>query len=407
MAVDIARLGYRIYLITEQGDQYDITGAVTALSWEEQEGQLAQKASMTVAAEQGTSAGSIRSLLKLNRTLRVFGNWGEGEQKIFEGLVWEWSYEHGAEKNLSIVAYDPMIRLQQNKDWKYYSAGMDTKAMIESICSDLGVPVNYKWAHTITHAKKAFKAVAISDMITELLEEVKKQTDSPYIAIYRDGQLEINAYGTNTVMYRFGNDNTISTTDKLSMDNLVTRVKVLGKADDEGRSSVDAVIDGNLEFGVLQEIVTRDSNKDIGSAKAEAQTILSERGKPEESIMVTSPDLPFLRKGDAVEMAAGNLSGIFYVLGVSHSAASRQMTMTLMRQPEEKEESQEEESSGFQKGDAVVLNGPVYIDSYGNGKGRTFTDYKSTITITVSTDRPCPYHVGQIGWVYPNEITKA
>ena len=413
MAVDIATLEYKVYLITEGGTQYNLDKAVTSLAWEEQEGQLAQKATVTVAAECEVGGENIRSILKLNRTLRIFGNWGEGKQKLFEGFIWEWNYQHGQQKNLSITAYDPMIRLQQSKDHKYFSAGMDTKAIINSICGDLGVSVAYKWAHTITHEKKVFSANAISDMITELLEEVKKQKDSPYITLYRDGKLEINAYGTNTDMYKFGGTETISTSDKLSMNNLVTRVKVLGKADDEGRSSVDAVIDGNLDFGILQEIVTRDSDKDLGAAKTEAQTILSERGKPEESIMATAPDLPFLRKGDAVEMAAGNLKGIFYVLGVSHNAVTRQMTMTLMRQPEEKTEKSGGDDKGkdkggdFAKGDAIILNGPVYIDSYGNGKGRTFTDYKSTITIVVSKDRPCPYHVGQIGWVYPNEITKA
>lgn len=413
MAVDIATLEYTVYLITESGVQYNLDKAVTSLAWEEQEGQLAQKATLTIAAECEVDGESIRAILKLNRTVRIFGNWGAGNQKLFEGFLWEWNYQHGQQKNLSITAYDPMIRLQQSKDHKYFSAGMNTKAIIGSICGDLGVSVDYKWAHTITHEKKVFQANAISDMITELLEEVKKQKDSPYIALYRDGKLEINAYGTNTDMYKFGGTETISTTDKLSMNNLVTRVKVLGKADDDGRSSVDAVIDGNLDFGILQEIVTRDSDKDLGTAKAEAQTILSERGKPEESIMVTAPDLPFMRKGDAVEMAAGNLSGIFYVLGVSHNATTRQMTMTLMRQPEEKKETsggtEDKGNSGgdFAKGDAIILNGPVYIDSYGNGKGRTFTDYKSTITIVVSKDRPCPYHVGQIGWVYPNEITKA
>lgn len=416
MAVDIALLDYSVYLITESGTQYNLDKAVTSLAWEEQEGQLAQKATLTVAAECSADGESIRSLLKLNRTIRIFCNWGEGNKKLFEGFIWEWNYQHGTQKNLSITVYDPMIKLQQSKDHKYFSAGMDTKAIINSICGDLGVSVDYKWAHTIKHQKKVFNANAISDMIAELLEEVRIQKDSPYITLYRDGKLEINAYGTNTEMYRFGGTETISTTDKLSMNSLVTRVKILGKADDEGRSSVDAVIDGNLDFGILQEIVTRDSDKDLGTAKTEAQTILKERGEPEESIMATAPDLPFLRKGDAVEMAAGNLNGIFYVLGVSHNATTRQMTMTLMRQPEKKaEDTSGSGGSGnggksggdFAVGDAIILNGPVYVDSYGNGKGRTFTDYKSTITIKVDTSRPCPYHVGQIGWVYPNEITKA
>ena len=47
--------------------------------------------------------------------------------------------------------------------------------------------------------------------------------------------------------------------------------------DGEGRASVDAVVDGNLEYGVLQEVVRRDSNKTMGEANAEAQAILKER----------------------------------------------------------------------------------------------------------------------------------
>ena len=333
---------------------------------------------------------------------------------MFEGFIWEWQYQHGQQKQLTVVAYDPMIRLQQSKDFKYFSKGMNTPAILQNICGDWGIPLDYKWGQQITHEKKVFSGEAISDMITGLLDEVRQQTNSRYITLYRDGKLEVNAYGTNKDMYVFGGKDTISTTDKLSMNSLVTRVKVIGKADDEGRASVEAVVDGNLDFGVLQEIVQRDSDKDLGKAKTEAQTILNERGKPEESIMVTAPDLPFLRKGDAVEMKAGNLKGIFYTLGVSHNATQKQMTLTLLRQPEQSADSgkaanteQKQEDGNFQKGDAVILNGPVYRDSYGTGKGRTFTDYKSTITIVAPLERACPYLIGQIGWVYPNEITKA
>ena len=81
-----------------------------------------------------------------------------------------------------------------------------------------------------------------------------------------------------------------------------------------------------------------------------------------------------------MEVQAGNLSGMFCVLGVSHNATTKQMTMTLMRQPpaastSAKKQEEQKQDTGFQKGDAIILNGPVYVDSYGNGKGRTFTNY--------------------------------
>lgn len=46
-------------------------------------------------------------------------------------------------------------------------------------------------------------------------------------------------------------------------------------------------------------------------------------------------------------------------------------------------------------------------DSYGNGQGRTFTNRRDTITIIASDlKRAKPYHIGAIGWVSADEITK-
>ncbi len=409
MDVDVALLEYGADLITETGTIYHLDEAIQKMSWEEQDGQLAQKASFSL-ADCKVDGQPLRGLLKINRIIRIYANWGAGRQTVFEGTVWEWQYTHAQNKDLSIVAYDQMIRLQQSKDMKYFSAGLSTPAILGTVCGDWGIPLDYQWAKQITHEKKVFNGEAVSDIILKLLEEVRQQTGSRYVTIFKDKKLKVCGLGTNKDIYKFTGDNSISMTTKLSINTLVTRVKIIGKADNSGRSSVESVMDGKLEYGVLQEIVKRDGDKDVGKAKAEAEALLKERGQPEESIMVNAPDLPFLRRGDAVEVAAGNLSGIFYVLGVSHNADSRQMTMTLLRQPPvaaQKAAADKKDDGEFKKGDAVILNGPVYVDSYGNGKGRTFTDYKSTITITAPLERPCPYHIGQIGWVYPNEITKA
>ena len=415
MDVDSSKVKYGVRAYTESGKEYTLDFATTGISWEEQEGQLAVKATLTVAAEATVQKESVLSFMKLNRRIAVFADWGSGYQKVFEGIIWEWDYTHGAQKDLKVIAYDPMVKLQQSKEHYYFSAGMDTKAIISTICKDAGVPLNYKWPYTIKHEKKVFRQNTLSDMILELLEEVRKQKNKKYVTLYRDGKLEINSYGTNKDMFKFNGFNTVSTQDKLTMDKLVTKVKILGKADDEGRSSVEGVINGDLSFGTLQEIVIRDSDKELGAAKQEAQTILNDYGKPEETLMATAPDIPFIRKGDAVEFEAGNIIGTCHVLGVSHNASSRQMTMTLLRISGsqvtngglKEHDDKDDDTAEFKVGDSVILNGPVYVDSYGNGRGRTFTDYKSTITYTAPTDRNCPYCVGSVGWVYPNTIKLA
>jgi len=275
--------------------------------------------------------GRLMSLAKINCIIQISGSWGGGKQLLFDGTIWEWQYVSSTQKELTLTAYDRLIRLQQSKDFKYYSAGLTTQALINDICSDWGIPVAYKWGQSLTHEKKVFSGEAISDMIVGLLEEVRQKTGVKYIIYFKDGQLQIADYGSNSPIDKFDTQNTMSTSDKLTINNLVTRVKIIGKQDDVGRSSVDAIVDGDTRYGVLQEIIRHDSDKTLDAVMAEANALIKTRGKPEESIQINVPDLPFIRKGDKIEVEAGNLIGFFFVEGVTHNGTTRQMTPTLTR----------------------------------------------------------------------------
>ena len=56
----------------------------------------------------------------------------------------------------------------------------------------------------------------------------------------------------------------------------------------------------------------------------------------------------------------------------------------------------------FKKGDKVVLNGYLYRDSKGNGRGQYKKNYQGTITIVATGSKP--YHIGSIGWVAESDI---
>lgn len=86
-------------------------------------------------------------------------------------------------------------------------------------------------------------------------------------------------------------------------------MRILGKADNDGRRPVDDTIPGDKQYGTLREVIFRDSNKTLDVARAEAKAIIKEYGKPEEVIQIDVPDLPFMRKGDKIEVEAGNLIG--------------------------------------------------------------------------------------------------
>jgi len=173
----------------------------------------------------------------------------------------------------------------------------------------------------------------VSDMIIETLEEVRRKTGERYVAGFRNRELVIHGLGTNDVVYSFDTRNTTATSNQFTLNNLVTRVQVIGKQDNDGRAPIEATVEGDMRFGVLQEIVRRDGDKTLADATAEAQSILDERGKPEKITQITVPDVPFLQKGDLIDVRAGNLVDWFHIEGISHSATTREMTMMLLRVP--------------------------------------------------------------------------
>jgi hypothetical protein len=331
--IDVSTISYDVDLITENGTHYPLNSAILKLEWEEHKRELAQRATITIAnAQIGNTRTRLASVAKINCIIRISARWnGSGKQLLLEGTIWEWHFVSATNTELMLIVYDPLIRLQQSKDFKYYSAGMTTRGIISDVCNDWNIPLSYTWGQSITHEKKVFNALRISDIIVSLLDEVHRQTKGDYIVQFRGGRLNVSGYGSNAAIYRFDEKCTISTNDKLTINDLVTRVKIIGVQDDEGRASVDAVVNGDTRFGVLQEIVRRDSNKTIEAARSEANTILEDRGKPEEITQINVPDLPFVRKGDRIEVAAGNLNGVFFVEGVTHVATTRRMVLVITR----------------------------------------------------------------------------
>ena len=58
----------------------------------------------------------------------------------------------------------------------------------------------------------------------------------------------------------------------------------------------------------------------------------------------------------------------------------------------------------------VILNGTVHNDSYGNGPGKTFSNYHGKVNFVKTDGRSHPYHVttlsgGWLGWVVPSAVT--
>lgn len=419
--IDIRKLKYRLILVTASGKQIDATQAAESIGWEEGDAELAMRIGFTL---HNTVYGGSRlsSLAQPGCIVVVIADWGASSEEVARGTIvdWEPGYIGSASTTFDVIAYDELFNLQQSQDNRYYSAGTGTKAAVTGIFNDWGVPIEKYDGPDVAHAKTPFKNEFLSNILLQLLDDAAKKGGAKCIVRASKGKVSVLPKGSNKTIYHFDEDsNAVLARDKISTADLVTRVKVVGKEDSEGRQPVEAVLDGSTQYGIRQRIQNRAEDDTLATAKGAAQDILDEFGKPTRTIVLESPDVPVVRKGDKVHVKAGTLNGYFITKSVRHDASSMSMTMELEPEEENKTTSTQQAtvtaaastqtpaSTTFNKGDSVILNGAVYSDSYGNGKGKTFTNRKCNITIKVDTSRPCPYHVDAIGWVKPNTITKA
>ena len=331
MELNVKTIHYEAELITETGARIELAPAQISLSWEENVNELAARANLKL-QQKTLEGGWLSGIAKLNCIIRIFSSWNGGaRQLMYEGTIWDWHYTSATQKILRVTAYDGLIRLSRSREFYHYQPGMSTQALVSDIFGQWGIPLTYEW-RSITHAQKSFRGrKSVADMAISLLEEVRDKTGEDYVILFSAGRVVIRGYGANSLVFELDRNATVSTSNRRTLNNLVTKVKVYGKEDSGGRRQVEGVVEGDTRFGVLQDIVLRDSNTSLAEAMSEANTLIANRGIPEPTIEWEGPDVPFLRKGDYVRLRAGDLIGLFAVEGVIHRADARSMSLTLSR----------------------------------------------------------------------------
>lgn len=391
--IDISKIKYQLLLVTEAGKEIDITRATEDLGWEEGEAELALRTSFTM-ANITYNGQLLSSLAKPGCLIAVIADWGTGKEEVARGKIVEWDPQFSSSGNIvGITAYDDLINLQASQDNRYYSAGTGTKSAITAIFTDWGIPIGEYKGPDIAHAKTLFKAEYLSDIIIQLLDDAKKKGGASCIVRSTKGKVSVLPEGSNTTIYHFTEDKNVEIArDMMSITTLVTRVKVVGKEDSEGKQAVDAVVDGLTNYGIRQQIYVRDEDDILATATAAAQDIINTAGKPDRVRSVNAPDIPTIRKGDKVHIQAGTLNGYYIVTGIRHNASGGTMSMDIKEaestsKPATTSTGQSEAATGDLKvGDLVEIISAA--DNYYPGgsliPGWVKSDYYHTITQTTS-----------------------
>lgn len=395
--IDLSKIRYRVVVMDEKGNQYNIKDFIQNLGWEENEGEISVRSSFT-AKNDKTSKGYLSSIIKPGCLVGIFASDGDSmDDEVARGYVEKWNpTEKNSGNSFKCICYDELYKLQKSQDNKYFPSGTGTKSALQGIFDDWEIPQGEYKGPNASHGKTVCNNQYLSDIALELLDDAVKKGEEKCIIRASKGYTSVIPRGSNKTVYVFRVDNSQSFSQSISTENLITRVKVVGQADDDGKRSVEATLNGKTKYGIRQRIYTRGKDETLSDAKAAAQEILDDEGKIEKEMTVQAPDVPFIRKGDLVYIMSSSISDYYYVKSIQHNADVFSMTMELeLAEPkEESSNNTEEKKKDYNVGDVVNFHGGThYVSSYPGSKGYSAKAGKAKITKKNGSGKAHPWHL--------------
>lgn len=339
--LNIADVKYDLSVLLPSGEQISLTTLASGLSWEEQPNELAVRLSFSI-RNQKWNGKWLHQQLQLGARTILKADWGQGWKEIHQGIIFDWDYTQDGNGVLKIKSYDMLIYLLRSKDDRWYKNGTQASVIIRDIAKAWNIPLGQMDLPVVALAAQPFRSQTLASMMTSVIDQVRSRGKGQYIIRAVNGKMHVVKAGQNKPIYQFDADVVSSASDQQDIENLVTRVKIVskqaGEVEHEGpgqgtkktRLKIDDTVDGQTKYGILQEIIYSQQYDTVAAVREAAQEVLKERGKPRRRRSVTAPDLPFLRRGDKVYIAAGTLLGYYIIDGIQHDADNRSMTMEVV-----------------------------------------------------------------------------
>lgn len=344
--IDIAAVKYDLYAILPSGSQIHLTPIASNISWEEQSSELSVRLQFSV-RNQKINGKWLHEQLQLGGRTILKADWGTGWKDIHQGIIFDWNYTQDGNGMLKVKAYDMLIYLLRSKDDRWYKNGTQASVIIKDIAKSWNVPLGQMDLPSVALAAQPFRSQTLAAMMTSVLDQVQKRGKGRYVIRASDGKMHVVKVGQNKAVYHFGSDIVNQASDQQDIEDLVTRIRIVGKKAGEVEKKTKTTskrkkkktktkvrifetMDGETKFGILQDVIYSDQYDTVAAVHDAAKEVLKDRGKPRRRSSITAPDLPFLRRGDKVYIAAGTLLGFFIVDGVMHDADKRTMTLEVV-----------------------------------------------------------------------------
>lgn len=235
------------------------------------------------------------------------------------------------QNNLTVTAFDRAWYLNKNETIIQFKKASASDA-IGKLLDKFGVKHRITKMNTLI--KKIYKDQTVSDIILDILEQVKQETgqqhrmemDKDTLVIERQSELLINPYiklSGNT--YSFPIAKTVSNpTVERSIEDMKNNVIIVADGDDRAKVYTTLQDASSIaKYGLLTEVVTVD-DKNRAQARNIAKTTLTELNKVNESVSCELLGHDDVRAGRTIELNEPNIEmvGKYLIMSASHTISN-------------------------------------------------------------------------------------
>jgi hypothetical protein len=306
-----------------------LTQNLLAVAWEHTTREVAERGVVEVALHP----------TRESRALEAMGNGAhlliraDGVER-FEGRVEEVVFTEKRPVTIQLTAFSSAFDLGASEDDVDFPEGHTPQDVIAYLTAAFGLAFPRVDWPSLALARQPYRQKTLAYMVEDVNRKLRLKGQGDFYLRTTGRTHEIVAPGPNAGLYVLDAGNSEVMTDRASTKDMVTQAKVVGVAFGLGsvpQATRPRVIENPTAppgtWGVRQRLIyEKDAGTDEQQREA-ADAIFDALGTPTRVKLVQSPDVPEIRKGDAVIVQVGTASGRHIVTGVHHDGKAGTMQL--------------------------------------------------------------------------------
>lgn len=303
-----------------------------ALSFEQQEGEVATRVSATIPDVLADLGGDIQPLWELCRMgtpLYLLG--GQAEMvEMFRGTIMEVGDRTTNGASFGIVAYDGLHNALRSKYDLVFGHDTTVSEIMARYASIANVKMGYVEEPGVKLPAQVIRQKTMIDGLTDVLKQVVSKGGGLLKLRVRQDKLELVRPASNPNVYHFVTGGTaVATTIKGSIADMINSVIVLGHGADDEELPVIKTYASDAGFTGAQEMVYSEESDSEDATRLAAESIIAEKGFAVWTYSHTAYAVPGVNKWEHVRVTDGIVDNHFIVSGLSMDLVARTMQMNL------------------------------------------------------------------------------